>query len=122
MIPATYSTWTLRQGLAELLLAACASAQNAENAPGARSVALTIPVSPGAGPALEPKAIEILKAASSRLPAAQSMTFTAAVTLREPHAPTSAAGLLNAIRRHSGAPGRAAGDHARRRPTLRVLP
>jgi hypothetical protein len=37
-----------------------------------------------AGPALEPKAIEILKAASIRLAAAHSMTFTADVTYESP--------------------------------------
>ena len=84
MIPATFSTSTLRQGLAVLMLAACANAQKAVEAPKAQAVALTTPVTPDTGPALEPKAIEILKAASGRLAAAHSMTFTAAVTYESP--------------------------------------
>jgi hypothetical protein len=62
----------LRSGWATLLVCAGLNAQNAARA------------SDDSGPALEPKAIEILKAASSRLAAAHSMTFTADVTYESP--------------------------------------
>ncbi len=61
-----------RSGWAALLVCAGLHAQNAAR------------VSDDAGPALEPKAIEILKAASNRLAAAHSMTFTADVTYESP--------------------------------------
>jgi len=61
-----------RLGLAVALVAACAAAQS------------TAKVAAETGPELEPKAIEILKAASSRLAAAHSMTFTAAVSYESP--------------------------------------
>lgn len=63
----------IRNGLSVLLLAACAHAQSTAT-----------PIAAGAGPALEPKAIEILKAASQRLASAHSMTFTADVTYESP--------------------------------------
>ncbi len=59
-------------GLALILFTASALAQN------------PVKVAADAGPALEPKAIDILKAASSRLAAAHSMTFTAAVSYESP--------------------------------------
>src|SRR5277367_5711150 len=59
-------------GLAPILFTVCAFAQSA------------VKVAAGTGPALEPKAIEILKAASNRLAAAHSMTFTAAVSYESP--------------------------------------
>jgi hypothetical protein len=65
--------WTLRCGLAVLLLGARMHAQSTVSTPAA-----------DAGPALEPKAIEILKAASTRLAAAHSMTFTADVSYESP--------------------------------------
>jgi hypothetical protein len=72
MMRAKFLNSTLRHGLAALLVCGFAAAQNAVNA------------TADAGPALEPKAIEILKAASSRLAAAHSMTFTADVTYESP--------------------------------------
>ena len=72
MILAKFLNSMLRSGFAAALICACAHAQNAAT------------VSADAGPALEPKAIEILKAASSRLAAAHSMTFTADVTYESP--------------------------------------
>ncbi len=68
MIPATLFSRPLRSGLTVLLLAAGAHAQNAANS----------------SAALEPKAIEILKAAGARLAAAHSMTFTADVSYESP--------------------------------------
>ncbi len=60
---------------AVLLFAACTSAQSTADA--AKKPA-------DSGPALEPKALEILKAASDRLAAAHSMTFTADVSYESP--------------------------------------
>jgi hypothetical protein len=68
----------VRFGLAALVGLACASAQKVANLPATSTVAAD------AGPALEPKAIEILKAASNRLAAAHSMTFTADVSYESP--------------------------------------
>jgi hypothetical protein len=64
--------WVLRSGGATLFVCAGRHAQNA------------LRPSADAAPALEPKAIEILKAASNRLAAAHSMTFTADVTYESP--------------------------------------
>src|ERR1700722_1763 len=68
----------VRFGLAALVGLVCASAQKVANLPATSTVAAD------AGPALEPKAIEILKAASNRLAAAHSMTFTADVSYESP--------------------------------------
>ena len=68
----------VRFGLAALVGLGCASAQKVANLPATSTVAAD------AGPALEPKAIEILKAASNRLAAAHSMTFTADVSYESP--------------------------------------
>ncbi len=69
-----------------VLLAASANAQQPQDAPhpskpakSSRKAAAT-----AAAPALEPKAIDILKAASNRLAAAHSMTFTSVVTYESP--------------------------------------
>ena len=72
MILSKVLNWTLRYGLAMSLVGSCASAQTATAAPAASA------------PALEPKAIAILKAASDRLAAAHSMTFTADVSYESP--------------------------------------
>src|SRR3984957_1664 len=72
MILAKFLNSMLRSGFAAALICACAHAQNAAT------------VSADAGPALEPKAIEILKATSARLAAAHSMTFTADVSYESP--------------------------------------
>src|SRR5277367_5221426 len=72
MILSKALNWTLRYGLAMLLAGSCASAQTTAAAPATP------------GPALEPKAIAILKAASERLAAAHSMTFTADVSYESP--------------------------------------
>jgi len=42
------------------------------------------PVAAEAKPVLEPKAIDLLKAASSRLAAARTMTFTAVISYESP--------------------------------------
>ena len=68
MIPPALLNRIFRYGSAVLLLTACAQAQDSANS----------------GSALEPKAIEILKAASARLAAAHSMTFTADVSYESP--------------------------------------
>jgi hypothetical protein len=78
-----------------LLCAADAGAQDAKPAPAAKPEAAKQdapkkksasrrPIIPGPQIALEPKAIEILKAASSKLAAARSMSFTAVVSYENP--------------------------------------
>jgi hypothetical protein len=79
MFHAKLLSCTLRYNLALLLVAGCASAQGTVGA-GKE----TTPVTAAAGPALEPKALAILKAASDRLAAAHSMTFTADVSYESP--------------------------------------
>jgi hypothetical protein len=72
--------------LAALLIAA--DATRAQSTPAAPTKKTTAPKKPAAPaqtqPVLEPKAIEILKAASNRLAAAHSMSFTATVTYESP--------------------------------------
>jgi hypothetical protein len=69
-------------------LAANADAQQAQGAKPAKASKAAKPSSKAAAPtvepALEPKAIDILKASCSRLAAAHSMTFTAVVTYESP--------------------------------------
>jgi hypothetical protein len=76
--------WTLRHGLVLLLVAACAHAQSTAPAPKKPTAARKTAAAANAGPALEPKALDILKAMSSRLAAAHSMTFTADVSYESP--------------------------------------
>src|SRR5271167_1661325 len=83
MIRSKFLNSILRSGLVVLLGCGCLDAQNAAN-PAEEQATLTTPAAADAGPALEPKAIEILKATSSRLAAAHSMTFTADVTYESP--------------------------------------
>jgi len=66
------------------LVAACVNAQSPVDTAKGSALTATRPASADSGPALEPKAIEILKATSSRLAAAHSMTFTAAVSYESP--------------------------------------
>jgi hypothetical protein len=83
MIRTKVLTSTLRFGfvllLAVLLLGARMNAQNTADGAKAQTAAAS-----GAGPALEPKAIAILKATSACLAAARSMTFTADVSYESP--------------------------------------
>jgi hypothetical protein len=65
-----------------VLLAASANAQQPQGAP--PQPAASSSKAAAAHPAIEPKAIEILKAASDRLAAAHSMSFTAVVTYESP--------------------------------------
>ena len=74
-----WCTWRL--GIALLLVAAVTEAQAAP--PAKRTMASKAAV-PSAQLTLEPKAIDILKAASSRLAAAKSMRFTAVVSYENP--------------------------------------
>lgn len=66
-----------------VLLAAGANAQQKAPPPASKSAASSSQASPTA-PAIEPKAIDIIKAASNRLAAAHSMSFTAVVTYESP--------------------------------------
>jgi len=75
--------------LAGALLATSASAQQSPQATGAPETGK--PPEPAAAPrgeaALEPKAIEVLKASSARLAAAQTMSFTAIASYESPSRP-----------------------------------
>ena len=84
MIPAEFLIRCVRNASAILLVAACINAQNTVDAAKGHTAAITTPVATNPGPALEPKAIEILKATSDRLAAAHSMTFTADVSYESP--------------------------------------
>jgi hypothetical protein len=79
----SFSKSICRGTLPILLFAAYANAQNSGNAAKEGATASN-PVAKDAGPALEPKAIEILKTTSKRLAAAHSMTFTADVSYESP--------------------------------------
>jgi hypothetical protein len=83
MIRVDYLNWRIRSGLV-MLVAACLSAQSTVDTARGSPAAVTKPASADSGPALERKAIEILKATSNRLAAAHSMTFTAAVSYESP--------------------------------------
>jgi hypothetical protein len=83
MIRCTWRAGTLLLALAVLLAAAGAGAQQARKASkGAKSPSRA--AAPAPEPVLEPKAIDLLKAASSRLAAARSMRFTAVVSYENP--------------------------------------
>ena len=71
---------------AGMSLAVGATAQPAQPAPKAAKTAKTVkkPAAPAIQGGLEPKAIDILKAASARLAAAKTMTFTAIVSYESP--------------------------------------
>ncbi len=77
LTPRRSRRWTLLVALGVLLGAANAGAQQAP--PPATEKA-----APGAASALEPKALDVLKASSARLAAARSMSFTAVVSLESP--------------------------------------
>ncbi len=83
MIRCNSRGWTLLVALGVLLAAAGAGAQEApkaaKRAKAASKAAVTAPE-----PVLDPKAIDILKAASSRLAAARSMRFTAVISYEHP--------------------------------------
>jgi hypothetical protein len=82
MIRSKFPNSALGHGLAMLLVAVSTYGQSVADA--AKQHAVTTSVAANNGPALEPKAIEILKASSSRLAAAHSMTFTADVSYESP--------------------------------------
>ncbi len=65
-----------------MLLTANANAQ--QTPPASEPAKAPSPTAPPTAPVLEPKAIDILKASSSRLAAARSMTFTAVVSYESP--------------------------------------
>ena len=65
----------------------CASNGGAQQAPPAVPPPATEKAAPSNAPALEPKAIEVLKASSSRLASARSMSFTAVVSYESPSRP-----------------------------------
>ncbi len=69
-----------------VVLTTSANAQQSQQAPQASKPAKSSSKAPAPAvtPVVEPKAIDLLKAASSRLAAARSMTFTAVVTYESP--------------------------------------
>ena len=68
-----------------LILTATANAQTSHPAiKASKSAKASAPVLPAPAPVLEPKAIEILKAACARLAAAHSMSFTAVISYENP--------------------------------------
>jgi hypothetical protein len=77
--------WTALLALG-MLLAGAANAQNKSQAAKKKAASSAIPAVSGAKPKieLEPKAIDILKAASSTLAAARTMSFTTVVTYESP--------------------------------------
>lgn len=72
-----FFSWALPFALGVLLAAGAARAQSALQATNKKTAAHTKPVATATRPALEPKAIEILKASSDRLAAAHTLAFTA---------------------------------------------
>ena len=82
--------WTLLLALGVLLAAAGAGAQDAQQTPqpvpraAKRAKSPKKAAQPPPEPVLEPKAIDILKAASSRLAAAHTLRFTAVVSYENP--------------------------------------
>jgi hypothetical protein len=85
-----FSCWILSFTLIVFMIATIASAQDAQpktKKPAKAAKAAKTPSPPPVPPpdfTLEPKAIDILKAACSRLAAAKSMTFTAVVSYESP--------------------------------------
>ena len=67
-----------------LLLAAAVTAHGAQPAPAAKTAKPAKNARPIIDAVIEPKAIELLKAASSRLAAARSMKFTAVISYEAP--------------------------------------
>ncbi|MFZ0678927.1 DUF2092 domain-containing protein [Candidatus Binatus sp.] len=65
-----------------ILLTIPANAQTAHKA--SKSAKASVPTLPAPAPVLEPKAIEILKAACAKLAAAHSMSFTAVISYENP--------------------------------------
>ena len=90
MKPCNSHWWILVLALSVMLVGAGARAQDAPPAPqptpraSKRTKAPRKAAQPAPAPVLEPKAIDILKAASSRLSAAHSMRFTALVSYENP--------------------------------------
>ena len=87
MIQNSSRSWVLLLSLGVLLVVAEARAQNAPPAQPAPRSAKRAKAQPKAAkpePVLEPKALDILKAASGRLAAAHAMSFTAVISYESP--------------------------------------
>ena len=87
MVRDKFFGWALPIAMGVLLVASGAGAVDAQRAPQAakkKAAPRGSPAAPEAEPALEPRAIDLLKAASSRLAAARSMSFTAVVSYESP--------------------------------------
>lgn len=76
--------WGLTIVVLSAFLAASGNAQQTQHTPKAAARPAAKPAAPAFQPGLEPRAIDILKAASARLAAARSMSFTSVVSYESP--------------------------------------
>jgi hypothetical protein len=76
--------WGVTAVLLGMFLTASGNAQQAQHAPKAAATPTARSAASSFQPGLEPRAIDILKAASARLAAARSMSFTAVVSYESP--------------------------------------
>jgi len=80
----TFFTWALLFASGVLLAASVAQAQSAPQATMKTAAPTSKPVATDSRPALEPKALAVLKASSDRLAAAHTLAFTAVETYETP--------------------------------------
>jgi hypothetical protein len=76
--------WGVTIAVLSVFLAASGNAQQTQHTPKAAARPAAKPAAPAFQPGLEPRAIDILKAASARLAAARSMSFTSVVSYESP--------------------------------------
>jgi hypothetical protein len=76
--------WSVTIAVLSVFLAASGNAQQTQHTPKAAAGLAAKPAAPAFQPGLEPRAMDILKAASARLAAARSMSFTSVVSYESP--------------------------------------
>jgi hypothetical protein len=76
--------WSVTIAVLSVFLAASGNAQQTQHTPKAAARPAAKPAAPAFQPGLEPRAMDILKAASARLAAARSMSFTSVVSYESP--------------------------------------